>query len=180
VQPPLSFAQARDLLARTPGVLAALLAGLDPRWLEANEGPGTFSPRDVVGHLIHGEDTDWIPRLEHLLEHGARVSFTPFEREGMRGRFDSAPIEELLARFARRRGESLARLEALALGPADATRPGLHPELGPVTLGQLIATWVVHDLTHLAQITRVLARARADEIGPWRAYFRLLEDRKPD
>ena len=179
MQPPLSFAQARDLLARTPAVLEALLAGLDARWLAANEGPGTYSPRDVVGHLIHGEDTDWIPRLEHLLEHGARVPFTPFDREGMRGRFDSAPIGELLAHLARRRGESLARLDELALRSEDAARPGLHPALGPVTLGQLVATWVVHDLAHLAQITRVLAKARADEIGPWRAYFRVLEDRPP-
>ena len=179
VLPALSFAEARDLLARTPEVLRALLAGLDPRWLAATEGPGTFSPRDVVGHLIHGEDTDWIPRLEHILEHGARVPFTPFDREGMRGRFEKATVEELLEHFARRRHECLARLEELALRPADAARPGLHPALGPVTLGQLVATWVVHDLAHLAQIARVLAKARADEIGPWRAYFRVLDDRPP-
>lgn len=178
--PELSFAAATDLLARTPATLEVLLAGLEPRWLDANEGPGTYSARDVVGHLIHGEDTDWIPRLEHLLAHGAARPFAPFDREGMRGKHDSAGIEELLAHFARRRRESLARLAELRLGPDDRTRPGLHPALGPVVLSQLIATWVVHDLAHLSQITRVLAKARADEIGPWRAYFRVLDDRKPD
>lgn len=179
VHPPLSFVQARDLLARTPAVLRTLLVGLDPRWLDANEGPGTYSPRDVVGHLIHGEDTDWIPRLEHVLEHGPRAPFAPFDREGMRGRFEATPIEELLEHFARCRRESLGRLDELALRPEDAAREGLHPALGSVTLGQLVATWVVHDLAHLAQVARVLAKARADEIGPWRAYFRVLEDRLP-
>jgi len=180
MQPELTFATATDLLARTPGVLRALLAGLEPRWLDANEGPGTYSTRDVVGHLIHGEDTDWIPRLEHILAHGERVPFAPFDREGMRGQFDAATIDELLAHFERRRRECLARLAELGLRPEDRTRPGRHPALGPVSLSQLVATWVVHDLAHLAQIARVLAKARADEIGPWRAYFRVLDDRKPD
>jgi hypothetical protein len=175
--PPASLAEARNVLARTPAVLEALLAGLDPRWLAVNEGPGTFSVRDVLGHLIHGEDTDWIPRLEHILEHGERVPFTPFDREGMRGRFDRSSIEELLAHFARRRGECLARLDEFALRPEDRARLGRHPDLGPVTLGQLVATWIVHDLAHLAQIARVLAKARAGEIGPWRAYFRVLDER---
>jgi hypothetical protein len=181
MDPALAFDDALGFLEHTPGVLRGLLAELDPHWLDANEGPGTYSARDVLGHLIHGEDTDWIPRLEHLLEHGERVPFTPFDREGMRGRFEVAfsGIHELLAHFARRRAESLARMRALDLAPADGARTGRHPELGRVTLAQLVATWVVHDLTHLAQIARVLAKARADEIGPWRAYFRLLEDRQP-
>ena len=179
MDPTLALEDARGFLAHTPGVLRGLLAELDPRWLDANEGPGTYSPRDVVGHLIHGEDTDWIPRIEHLLEHGERVPFTPFDREGMHGRFDGATIGELLAHFERRRSESLARLDALGLGPPDRARLGRHPEFGRVTLAQLVATWVVHDLSHLAQIARVLAKARADEIGPWRAYFRVLEDRNP-
>lgn len=179
VDPALALDDALAFLAHTPGVLRGLLGDLDPRWLEANEGPGTYSARDVVGHLIHGEDTDWVPRIEHLLEHGERVPFTPFDREGMRGRFEPATVDALLAHFVRRRAESLARLRTLALGPADAQRLGRHPELGRVTLAQLVATWVVHDLSHLAQIARVLAKARAHEIGPWRAYFRVLEDRKP-
>lgn len=177
MKPELALAEAVDLLARTPATLHSLLAGLEPRWLDADEGPGTYSARDVVGHLIHGEDTDWIPRLEHILAHGDARPFEPFDREGMRARFDSVAIEDLLALFERRRRESLARLAELRLLPADRSRPGLHPALGPVVLSQLIATWVVHDLAHLSQIARVLAKARADEIGPWRAYFRVLEDR---
>jgi hypothetical protein len=178
--PELTLESAADLLARTPATLRTLLAGLDGRWLDANEGPGTYSTRDVVGHLIHGEDTDWIPRLEHILAHGDARPFAPFDREGMRGKHDAASLEELLALFERRRRESLARLAELRLRPEDGRRPGLHPSLGPVTLSQLIATWVVHDLAHLSQIARVLAKARADEIGPWRAFFRTLDDRKPD
>lgn len=172
-----SLARSLDFLARTPRVLADLLAGLDEEWLRADEGPGTYSARDVVGHLIHGEDTDWVPRTEHLLAHGDRVPFVPFDREGMRGQHDERPLAELLALFARRRGESLARIRALGLGADDLARPGRHPDLGPVTLGQLLSTWVVHDLAHLAQIGRVLAKARAAEIGGWRAYFRVLTDR---
>lgn len=180
MQPALTLDSAADFLARTPHVLRALLDGLDSRWLDQNEGPGTYSTRDVLGHLIHGEDTDWIPRLEHILAHGERVPFAPFDREGMRGKFDGAPIGELLAHFERRRAECLARLGELRLRPEDGARPGRHPALGPVTLSQLVATWVAHDLAHLAQIARVLVKARGDEIGPWKAYFRVLDDRQPD
>jgi len=172
-----TLAQRIDFLARTPVVLRALLAGLDGAWLDADEGPGTYDARDVVGHLIHGEETDWIPRTEHLLAHGAERPFTPFDREGMRGQHAEASLEELLRLFEEKRAASLARLEALALAPADLARAGRHPELGTVTLDQLLATWVVHDLAHLAQLTRVLAKARAPEIGPWKAYFRVLADR---
>jgi len=180
MQPGLSLAKASTTLARTPAVLHALLGGLEPHWLEVNEGPGTYSARDVVGHLIHGEDTDWIPRLEHILAHGATRPFVPFDREGMRAKHAQDSVDELLTLFERRRRESLARLAELQLCPADGQRPGLHPALGPVTLSELVATWVVHDLAHLAQVARVLAKARADEIGPWRAYFRTLDDRQPD
>lgn len=177
MQPLLNLDAASDLLARTPAVLQALLAGLDDRWLDADEGPGTYSPRDVVGHLVHGEDTDWIPRIEHLLAHGEARPFEPFDREGMRARFADLTFAALLARFALRRGESLARLAALSLRPEDGARRGLHPALGPVTLSELIETWVVHDLAHLAQVARVLAKTRRDAVGPWRAYLRVLDDR---
>jgi len=166
-----------DLLARTPHVLRALLAGLEEAWVHADEGPDTYSPHDVVGHLIHGEDTDWVTRTEHILEHGDALPFVPFDREGMRGRHDRQSMAELLDHFERRRRESLARIRELGLTGADLARRGSHPDLGPVTLGQLISTWVVHDLAHLAQIARVLAKARASEIGPWKAYFRILGDR---
>jgi len=170
--------RASDFLARTPAVVRALLLGLDEAWLRADEGPGTYSAVDVLGHLIHGEDTDWIPRTEHILAHGAARAFEPFDREGMRARFDGLDLEGLLALFARRRAESLARLRELVPDAAELARPGRHPELGPVTLGELLQTWVVHDLAHLGQITRVLAKARAGEIGPWTAYFRVLSDRR--
>lgn len=166
-----------DSLARTPRVLRALQEGLDEAYARRDEGPGTYSALDVLGHLIHGEETDWIPRTEHLLAHGDEVPFEPFDREGMRGRLDDLDLEARLVLFEERRAESLARLRALALAPADLARPGRHPELGPVTLGELLSTWAVHDLAHLAQIARVLAKARAPDIGPWKAYFRVLADR---
>ena len=165
-----------DFLARTPDALRALLAGLKPEWVHTDEGADTYSAYDVVGHLIHGEETDWVPRTEHILAHGATRPFAPFDREGMRAQ-EPQTLAQLLELFAARRAASLARLRALALAPADLERTGLHPALGPVTLGQLLATWVVHDLAHLAQIARVLAKARSREIGPWRAYFRVLEER---
>jgi len=165
-----------DFLTRTPQALRALLAGLEDEWVHADEGPETYNAHDVVGHLIHGEETDWVTRTEHILAHGATRPFVPFDREGMRAEPERS-LDELLELFARRRAASLARIRALALTAADLERPGLHPELGAVTLGQLLATWVVHDLAHLAQIARVLAKARASEIGPWRAYFRVLDDR---
>jgi len=171
------LARSIDLLARTPAVLRALLYSLDEPWLRADEGPDTYSAYDVVGHLVHGEDTDWIPRVEHLLRHGETQPFVPFEREGMRARFAKATLGELLALFERRRAESLAHLRELALTPADLERRGRHPELGSVTLLELVSTWVVHDLAHLAQVARVLAKHRAPEIGPWAAYFRVLADR---
>jgi hypothetical protein len=166
-----------DFLARTPHVLRSLLAGLEDPWIHADEGPDTYSPHDVVGHLIHGEDTDWVTRTEHILEHGDARPFVPFDREGMSGKHDAQSIAELLDRFERRREESLARVRELGLTSADLARRGRHPDLGPVTLDQLLSTWVVHDLAHLSQIARVLAKARAPEIGPWKAYFRVLGDR---
>jgi hypothetical protein len=172
-----SLARSVDFLARTPHVLRALLADLEDDWIRADEGPDTYSPYDVVGHLIHGEDTDWVTRTEHILEHGDARPFVPFDREGMRGRQDARTLAELLELFARRRAESLARIRALGLMNADLERRGRHPDLGPVTLGQLLSTWVVHDLAHLTQVARVLAKARASEIGPWKAYFRVLGDR---
>ena len=172
-----ALSRSLDLLARTPAVLSALLDGLDDDWLRADEGPDTYSAHDVVGHLIHGEETDWVPRTEHILAEGANAPFARFDREGMRGKHDDSSMALLLALFEQRRAESLARVRALRLTAVDLERPGRHPDLGPVTLGQLLSTWVVHDLAHLAQIGRVLAKARAAEIGPWREYFRVLTDR---
>lgn len=169
-----SLADAVPLLERTPGVLGALLRGLPEPWPSVNEGPETWSPFDVVGHLIHGERTDWIPRVEHILAHGDTVALPPFDRfaqvEASRGR----SMSELLDTFAVLRADSLTRLRALQLTEADLSRPGLHPALGAVTLGNHLASWVVHDLDHLYQVARVMALHYTDAVGPWREYLRIV------
>ncbi len=162
------------LLRRTPGVLRALLTDLPDRWTTVTEGPGTWSPFDVVGHLIHGERADWIPRVEHILRHGDRVPFPPFDREAMFEASRGESLAGLLDTFDVERRRSLAQLHELSLGPADLSRPGLHPAFGQVTLGQHLATWVVHDLTHLNQVARTIAGQYADAVGPWRAYLSIL------
>ncbi len=161
------------LLERTPRVVDALLRGVPAVWLDADEGAGTWSPRVVVGHLIHGEKSDWIPRARHLLEHAESVPFEPFDRFAQL-RAPPQAIEALLDEFAQRRGESLAALAALSLAPADLDRRGLHPALGTVTLGQLLATWVAHDLNHLVQIERTLAKRWKSAVGPWSQYLRVM------
>ncbi len=168
------FDDALPVLRRTPAVLRALLLDLPGPWIEATEGPGTWSPFDVVGHLIHGERTDWVPRVEHLLRHGDAVPFPPFDREAMFAASRGLSLGELLDTFAGLRAESLARLTALGLTEADLARRGRHPELGVVTLGQHLATWVAHDLSHVAQVARVMARRYGAAVGPWRAYLPIL------
>ena len=163
------------VLQRTPAALAALLRGLPEAWLEATEGPDTFSPRDVVGHLIHGEETDWIPRLRIILEHGESVPFTPFDRFAFRTASVGQTTNALLDRFAARREASLRALSAVVLDEATLARTGTHPGLGRVTLGQLLAAWVVHDLGHLKQVARVMAHQYRDAVGPWRAYLTILD-----
>lgn len=172
-----SMEQSVPVLERTPATLRALLAGLPPEWLQSTEGPGTWSPYDVVGHLLHGERANWIPRVEHLLTQGAAQPFPPFDREAMFEASQGRSLSDLLDEFAAARTASLARLDALALTAADLDRRGRHPQFGDVTLGQLLATWVVHDLTHLSQIVRVLAHQHADAVGPWRAYLSVLTPR---
>jgi uncharacterized damage-inducible protein DinB len=168
------LAEAIEVLERTPRVLSALLARLSPDWLTANEGPDTFSARDVLGHLIHGEETDWIPRARIILEHGEARPFDPFDRFAFRARA-APPLPELLATFTRLRGESLKALREMDLKPAQLARKGTHPALGGVTLEQLLATWVVHDLGHLAQIERVMSKRYRDAVGPWRPYLPILD-----
>lgn len=168
------FDEALPVLRRTPAVLRALLLDLPEPWIVASEGPGTWSPFDVVGHLIHGERTDWIPRVEHLLRHGDAVAFPVFDREAMFAASKGRSLGELLDTFGRLRGESLDRLAALRLADADLARRGRHPEFGVVTLGQHLATWVAHDLGHLGQTVRVMARQYTETVGPWRAYLSIL------
>lgn len=168
------FDDALPVLIRTPAVLRALLLDLPDPWTLATEGPGTWSPFDVVGHLIHGERTDWVPRIEHMLRHGDAVPFPSFDREAMFAASKGLSLEELLETFGRLREESLSRLGELGLTDADLTRRGLHPDLGPVTLRQHLATWVAHDLGHVGQIVRVMARQYSEAVGPWRAYLSIL------
>jgi hypothetical protein len=171
---PFDLASAKEILTRTPPTLSTLVRGLPDTWTRANEGPDTWSVFDVLGHLIHGELTDWIPRARMILEHGTGRTFEPFDRFAQLGEPGEPTLDERLDRFARLRGESLAALDGLALKAADLAREGRHPAFGTVTLGQLLSTWVVHDLGHLRQVARVMAKQYAQEVGPWTAYLRVL------
>ncbi len=162
------------VLERTPRVLHALLDDLPEPWWSATEGPDTWSAFDVVGHLIHGERTDWMPRVEHLLAHGEAITFTPFDRFAQFEASKGKTLAELLDTFTTLRAENLRRLRALGLGPADFRKTGRHPEFGRVTLGQHLSTWVAHDLDHLMQIERVMARQYEEAVGPWRQYLRII------
>lgn len=162
------------ILARTPSALDALLRGLPDGWISAHEGGSSWSPFDVIGHLIHGERTDWIPRARLILEHGDTQPFDRFDRLAQFSATGGRTLDSLLDEFAAARRESLEALAAFRLTDRDLDRPGRHPELGPVTLRQLLATWVAHDLDHLVQIARVLASQYSDAVGPWRAYLRVI------
>jgi hypothetical protein len=168
------FEDALPVLRRTPAVLRELLLDIPGPWVQATEGPATWSPFDVVGHLIHAERTDWIPRIEHILRHGDALPFPPFDREAMFGESKGLSLGELLETFAGLRTVSLSRLAALALTESDLARRGRHPELGVVTMRQLLATWTAHDLGHIRQIARVMARQYTEAVGPWRAYLPVL------
>ena len=151
-----------------------MLQDLPDIWIEATEGFGTWNPFDVVGHLIHADRTNWMPRIEHLLTHGDAIPFPTFDREAMFAASKGLSLSELLDTFDRLRTENLNRLVALGLTDADLARRGMHPEFGVVTLGQQLATWVAHDLDHLGQVIRVMARQYSTAVGPWRAYLSIL------
>ena len=174
---PFDLDDATAVLARTPAVLDAWLRGLPDAWARADEGPGTWSPFDVVGHLIHGERTDWLPRARIILAYGESRPFEPFDRFAQERESRGRTLDDLLDEFAFLRAESLDALRDLDLDHTHFGRRGTHPELGAVTLGQLLATWVAHDLGHLAQIARVMAKRYRDEIGPWAAYLPVVTDR---
>ena len=165
---------AKDVLRRTPATLISLLQDAPDEWIVSNEGPETWSPFDVVGHLIHGEKTDWIPRAKIILSHGEERAFEPFDRFAMFEASKGKSLGELLATFERLRGESLRQLNELNLTPELLAKRGKHPELGVVTLGELLATWVVHDLSHIGQIVRVMSKQYGERVGPWRAYLPIL------
>lgn len=168
------LSQALPVLERTPRVLRELLAGLPDDWIGATEGPDTWSPFDVVGHLIHGERTDWLPRTEIILNQGEARPFPAFDRFAQFDASRGKPLEALLDTFAELRAANLTRLRSLRLGPEHLRRRGHHPELGPVTLEQHLATWVAHDLSHIGQIVRVMGRAYTAAVGPWRAFLPML------
>lgn len=163
------------VLERTPVTLREMLAGLPPQWVTANEGPDTWSPYDVIGHLVHGERTDWIPRARIVLDQGVSRRFEPFDRFAQFRESKGKSLEKLLDEFAELRRENLATLDGWRLTAQQLALEGEHPELGPVTLGQLLATWVAHDLGHIAQISRVMAKQYRDAIGPWRAYLTIMD-----
>lgn len=163
------------VLERTPQALRAMLAGLPPAWLEATEGPETWSPFVVVGHLIHGERTDWIPRAQLILAQGPQRRFAPFDRFAQFRESQGKPLGKLLDEFADVRAANLDTLRGWHLTEAQLDLQGEHPEFGLVTLRQLLATWVAHDLGHIAQIARVMAKQYREAVGPWRAYLSIID-----
>lgn len=164
------------LLERTPAVLKTLLGGLPDPWTTGTEGPDTWSPYDVIGHLIHGERTDWMGRLDIILADGPNRTFVPFDRFAQFQESQGKTLATLLDEFAAVRAANLARLRALNLTESDLDRTGIHPKFGTVTARQLLATWTVHDLDHLMQISRVMAVQLRDDVGPWIEYLRVVRD----
>jgi hypothetical protein len=170
----LQLDHATQILRRTPATLNSLLRDLPKELILSTEGSETWSPFDVVGHLIHGEETDWIPRARIILEHGVSRPFEPFDRDAMFEKSRGKSLSDLLDMFAQLRGESLKELEEMNLGPELLAKQGMHPELGVVTLSQLLSTWVVHDLGHIGQIVRVMAKQYSEAVGVWQAYLPVL------
>ena len=170
------LADSVEVLRRTPATLRALLEGLDDTWIRATEGPDTFSPFDVVGHLIDGEETDWIARARIILAQGPNLTFEPYDRFRHYARNRDRTLASLLDEFARLRAANLDLLSSWNLGTRELDLPGEHPSLGRVTLRQLLAGWVVHDLGHVAQIARVMAKRYRDEVGPWMPFMPVLTD----
>ncbi len=162
------------VLRRTPPVLRALLSDLPDAWLRSNEGPDTWSPFDVLGHLIDGEETDWIPRARIILARGPNPAFEPFDRFRHQRVNRETPVAALLERFAALRSENVSVLAGFRLTPRELALEGIHPEFGRVTLRELLATWVAHDLGHIGQTVRVMAKQYGEAVGPWRRYLPVL------
>jgi DinB superfamily len=169
------LARSIQVLERTPAVLESLLSDLPPEWTHGNEGPGTWSPYDVVGHLIHGERTDWMPRVRIILSGSNDRRFVPFDRFAHLSMDPAEPLASRLAAFRSLRAEGLEELGRLRVSNDDLEKTGVHPEFGDVTLRQLISTWVAHDLGHLVQISRVMAKQIKSDVGPWVQYLRVLQ-----
>lgn len=167
------LAETTALLARTPEILRTLLIGLPEAWTDTPDADGGWRPRDVVGHLITGEQTDWMARTRRILEHGTSLAFDPFERFAMIERDKGVSLDDLTERFAALRAANLAALDEL-VAEGDLDRRGLHPSLGEVTLRELLATWAVHDLDHIGQIHAGLAGSHDADVGPWKKYLGIL------
>ena len=163
------------LLGSTPPTLNALLRDLPEIWTQRNEGEDTWNAFEVIGHLIHGERTDWMPRARMILDFGETRTFEKFDRSGHQSEIEGKTMSQLLDEFARDRFENLARLRAMNLKKEDLVRRGRHPALGVVTLSQLLATWAAHDLTHLHQISRIMANQYREAVGPWSAYLGVMQ-----
>jgi hypothetical protein len=168
------YEQAVAILRRTPATLTALLRGLPEAWTTSTEGPDTWSAYDIVGHLLHGEEADWIARARIILEQGEQRPFDSFNRTAMFEQYQGFSLDQLLAAFAQARANNLATLDELHITPEQLARTGMHPALGTVTLSQLLATWVAHDLNHIGQIVEVMAHQYAEAVGPWSAYLAIL------
>lgn len=174
----LSIDDAEAILARTPRALHGLLDGMPEEWARFSPAAGSWSAYDIVGHLIYGEKTDWMPRIAIILEHGASTPFVSFDREAMFHESAGKGIDALLDEFEQLRAQNLRDLSARGLGDAELALEGLHPELGRVTMAQLVAAWAVHDLGHLAQAAEAMAKRYRTDIGPWRAFLPVVE--RPD
>jgi uncharacterized damage-inducible protein DinB len=168
------YEQAIEILRRTPTTLSALLRGLPGAWTKATEGPETWSAYDIVGHLLHGDEVNWLARARVILEDGERRPFDAFNRTAMFEKYTGEPLDQLLTAFEQARAKNLAALDELDITPEKLALTGTHPALGTVTLSQLLASWVTHDLNHIGQIVEVLAHQYADAVGPWRANLAIL------
>lgn len=167
--------KAIEILERTPLAIETLLKGISEEWLKNNEGENTWSPYSIVGHLIHGEKTDWIPRARILLSDSENKTFISFNRFAQNNENQETPIEELLEEFKERRSENLKELKSLQINNSKLKEKGIHPELGEVNLKELLSTWVVHDLGHISQISRVMAKQYKNEVGVWKEYLGILK-----
>lgn len=167
--------QSIQVLSRTPQTLKELLLGIDEEWTSNNEGTDTWSPYDIIGHLIHGEKTDWIPRAKIILSSEENKDFKPFDRFAQFEESEGKILEQLLNEFESLRVSNLSVLKSLNIGPTDLAKEGIHPAFGKVTLAHLLSTWVVHDLGHIHQICRVMAKQYTNEVGPWTEYLGVLK-----
>lgn len=169
-----SIEKSMEILEHTPWVLQSMLQHLSPEWTSANEGAGTWSVYDIIGHLIHGEKTDWMQRTLIILSDKPDKNFEPFDRFAQMQQSNTAPLPQLLEEFSQLRKMNIEKLKEQNIGAGDLEKKGIHPAFAEVTLSQLLATWTVHDLNHIAQISRVIAKQYKEAVGPWTAYLKIL------